>query len=47
MTVAQLLTGRSGPLSNAEFVEWVAFSNVRASKQKQAQNRSRGRGRRR
>lgn len=49
-TVQELLTGRPGEFSNAEFVGWAAYYKVKQSKQKQAEKkaaRSRRRGGRR
>lgn len=34
MTVNELLTGFSGPLSNAELVEWIAYTAVCNEKEK-------------
>jgi hypothetical protein len=34
MTVEKLLTGKSIPLSHAEFIEWFAYYNVKADKER-------------
>jgi len=39
-TVEELLTGHKQPLSNAEYMDWIAYRKVRAMKEEQAQQQT-------
>jgi hypothetical protein len=40
MTVAELLTGMKQPLSNAEYIDWIAWTRVHNNKLEQQQTRA-------